>query len=392
MRPIHGRVNHSPMDDGRIIPPVRPSQRPPNPSPEFRPAGAAGYFVWPPVWLGDNRPTFEFLRDTLPRDAGDFFKEFEAEVQRCELGQNVVVRMHRDGLVVFDFRAAVGRLDPGPRDYNGSNRFVLRQQLLNAHNACLMTAVHESLNLALTLATVEYADVLSMGTPESGAAFGAHSRAPYLYLARFPSTYVHDQPLLFDWRMQHRAVAIPAAALTRSCVLLTVAMNHSKEDLIELVDLWQRSCASYSAMNFALSVVLAWTVCEVLLDRAWEECVDANRRRAIDGVEIDFIAANRRKTLLGRDYTSAIRIEVLSLLGVLKPELYERCNEARQARNSWLHEVRPINHTVAFRAVETAALMLRERSGVALAFGGGAMGHHEQPEPPNLQLRPPEAV
>lgn len=346
---------------------------------QFAPARASGYFVWPPVWLGD-RPSLEFMMKTLPTDAGDFFEKLGAEILRCWVDQGIVVRMHRDGLVVFDFTQAAVRAGPSGRDYNGADRFVMRQQLLNAHVACLATTVLERMHLAIALATVEHADVMSMGTPDSvGAAFGAHSRAPSLVMARFPGSYAPDLPLLHDWRMTFRGSPIAADCLTAACELLATAMRHPEDDLIPIVDIWQRSCASVRAMNYELAVVLAWTVIEAMTDRFWQQYLDANRSRKVGEVEMPFIRGDRLKRLNDREYTAAIRTEILSLTGELESELYQRCTDARQARNSWLHRMKPVGYRAAMSAVETAALLIEKRSTVRFRFAGGTAGYHEQP-------------
>ncbi len=364
-------------DDALALDAARPGT--PLPDPHFAPARASGYFVWPPVWFGD-RPSLDFMMKTLPADAGDFFEGLGAEILRCSVDQDIVVRMHRDGLVVFDFTHATVRTGLLGRDYNGGNRFMLRQQLLNAHVACLATIILERMHLATALATVEHADVLSMGTPDSiGAAFGAHSRAPSLVLARFPVSYAPGLPLLHDWRMTFRAAPVSADCLAAACELLTSAMRHEEDDLIPFVDIWQRSCAAVHAMNYALAVVLAWTVIEAMIDRFWQRYLDANRSRTVEGAEMPFIRADRRKRLNDRQYTAAIRTEILSLTGELDSELYERCADARQARNFWLHDMKPVSYQAAMNAVATAALLIEKRSSVRLRFAGGGAGYHEQP-------------
>lgn len=142
---------------------------------------------------------------------------------------------------------------------------------------------------------MEHADVLSMGTPDSiGAAFGAHSRAPSLVLARFPVSYAPSLPLLHDWRMTFRGSPVSADRLAAACHLRTNATRHAEDDLIPFLDIWQRSCAAVHAMNNALAVVLAWTVIEAMIDRFWQRYLDVDRSRTVEGAEWSSDTPGRR--------------------------------------------------------------------------------------------------
>ena len=189
------------------------------------------------------------------------FNEMAEEVVRSDLDQGVTLRAHRDGLMLFDFRAATPRTGPVNRHYNDpdiATRSLARAQLLNAHAACVSTAVLGLMNFAIQPASVTTRDVLSFGNPDSpSVAFGANPISMQLYLARFSTTYSSTFGTAGDWRLVNRSMAMSVDTVRASADLLTSIMRHSDEDLVPLVDLLQRSCTAIGDNNYPLAVVLA---------------------------------------------------------------------------------------------------------------------------------------
>ena len=131
-------------------------------------------------------------------------------------------------------------------------------QLLNAHAACVSTAVLGLMNFAIQPASVTTRDVLSFGNPDSpSVAFGANPISMQLYLARFSTTYSSTFGTAGDWRLVNRSMAMSVDTVRASADLLTSIMRHSDEDLVPLVDLLQRSCTAIGDNNYPLAVVLA---------------------------------------------------------------------------------------------------------------------------------------
>lgn len=89
---------------------------------------------------------------------------------------------------------------------------------------------------------------------------------------------------------------------------------------------------------------MAWGIIEKLLQRRWQDHIDSNRERQIDGVKVPFINVERKdKITQSRDFGASVISEVLSLAGFLPFKLYEELETTRKARNYWLCGLRPIS-------------------------------------------------
>ena len=105
------------------------------------------------------------------------------------------------------------------------------------------------------------------------------------------------------------------------------------------------------------------------MQRLWNRYVDENRLRQVAGTEVVFINSDRRDKLIkSRDFTPSVISEILSLTNRLPFELYQEISKVRQARNEWLHDLRPVSRDDASRAVKTAEQMLSLVDKVDLAL------------------------
>lgn len=345
--------------------------------PPSAPARASGYYIWPAVWIGERVTDTEFAT-FLPIAT----QRMADEVLRVAVEQDIYVRAYRDGLVMFDFTTATPCPEFPARDFNHAIvavRSLARVQLLNAHLACLSTATANVMQLSFQPSTVTTRDLLSFGDPdEQSLAFGSHSLATPLYLARFPSTYPQTLPNHADWRVIHRLV-LSRETIGASFSLLRSLMSYAREDLLPLADLIQRAGAAVTDNNYPLAVFLGWSACEVVLARLWRDYLGTNRDRIVDGAAIPFIRGRRRERLLSdRDYSASHRLEMLSLVDALPHALYQDCDAVRHARNGWLHELTPVSREIAVQALNAATAIVAHRSGIELRLPCTS-GFHEQP-------------
>jgi hypothetical protein len=109
-----------------------------------------------------------------------------------------------------------------------------------------------------------------------------------------------------------------------------------------LADLAMRSSAAHDDQDFDPSLIQSWALVERLLTTLWERYIAEHRTIEIDETQTAFINVGRREFLRGRDFTASVVAEVLSLLGQLSLDLYERVGPVRRARNRWIHALEPV--------------------------------------------------
>jgi len=98
---------------------------------------ATGYYLRPPVWIG---------APPIGADGNTNLARMRDEVYRISLPNNITARVLREGLFVFDFSTWVSgqaqqTADPGVAIDRWSAAKLQRASVLNAHLACLYTAM-----------------------------------------------------------------------------------------------------------------------------------------------------------------------------------------------------------------------------------------------------------
>jgi hypothetical protein len=193
-------------------------------------------------------------------------------------------------------------------------------------------------------------------------------RAWDLMRTRDPQTYAEGLPNSADWRLRGRNETIEVGTVQESCELLDALFQHSESDeVLNLADLYLRSCKANEDANPSLSLVTAWTIIENLLQQLWDRYIEDNRTRDINGASVQFINRERKQRLEdGRNFSAAVVSEILSMTNYLPFELYQELSVVRKARNDWVHYLRPVSYDKAERAVKAAEKMIDLVKGVSL--------------------------
>jgi hypothetical protein len=339
-------------------------------------SNAAAYYVWPLVWIGsvpDNVHVSVGQGEMPPPLVLD---QLEEAIVTVELSHGIRARAHRDGLLVFDFSewAPYRDASPAERRFEDLAKLVLRRvALMNAHVACLLTALLRDQNLGLRATALSPASIFPMHPYEQPQTVGLPDpRLGHVYGARYPSTYGAHAPMVLDWRISGRLL-IETATIESSFVQLESMLNGEDPDrTIALADLLVRAVAAYSDHDYSQALITAWTVIESLLQEQWGTYVQANRERTVDGERVSFINAGRKKRLTeDRDITASLVSELLSILDRLPIATYHKVSEVRVARNKWIHDLVPAAASTAQLAIESAADMLRLLGHADLAFSTG---------------------
>jgi hypothetical protein len=322
---------------------------------------AAAYYVWPLVWLGTPPENMYAVTETGAGVADIDPAQLAEVVADADLPQGLRVRAYRDGMFLFDFSewAPMPSVDPSgsPAPFEELSKMVLRRVgLLNAHLLCFHDAVAEHQELGLGLNALSPSLILptSFEAPEGVSL--PDQRIAHIHSARYESTYAPGLLYRADSRVSMR-IPVGSPAVDGSFSRLSeILSSPDSERIITLLDLLARSGSAYSAHDFNVCLVIAWTVSESLLQELWDHYLRENRED-VDGTVV--INGDRRSFLAGAEVTARITSEFLSLLGELPFDLYQDLNSARQARNKWVHELRPVSYTVAAEAMTTAERMLK---------------------------------
>jgi len=132
---------------------------------------------------------------------------------------------------------------------------------------------------------------------------------------------------------------------------------------------YQFACRSVE-MRFGESIAIGWTVCEQLVSEEWKELLfstDASRSKETK------MSRDRKKKLLGRDYTASVMVEMLELHGKLTGALYKNLEMAHRARNNWAHDM-AVPTGADIWACQQAIQELLSRKGVQLWLQTGFRG------------------
>jgi hypothetical protein len=287
-----------------------------------------------------------------------------------EVGNAVRLRVHRDGMFVFELSkwAPLPSDDPSVTTFGELSAAVMRRvRLLNAHLGCLYTALLQRHNTALQPTELTPALILPMSSyDEPSAGMGLpDSRVAHLYMARYPGSYSALHPPHFDSRLG-RVVVIDNATVHESCRLLCAILAHDRSDsLLTFAELLLRSAAAYADHDFSISLIFSWAVTEALLNELWDRYLDEVADQPGDGDAI-FMSSDRRKKLRGAEMTASMMSEMLSVQGRLPFDLFRSVSLVRTARNKWMHEIRPVPREHADTGLAVAERLLQLVEGVQL--------------------------
>ena len=119
-------------------------------------------------------------------------------------------------------------------------------------------------------------------------------------------------------------------------------------NLIKLVALLNRGVVSIRGAAFDIALISFWAVIESTMKDLWSHFLIEKT-----------LPKKRREFLTGRDITASIMSENLNLHGIIDEQLYSAVSEARKSRNKFMHELKPIDPGVCYRAFNTAKELIR---------------------------------
>jgi hypothetical protein len=328
----------------------------------------SGYFRIPAIWIGEKPPEEEAL--CLNPSI------HHATAIRGTLRCGIEVRVQRNGFFAFDFakcELAPPVTIPGrvalndvpmklPRaHYEAENRaaehIVLRSQIMNVHQACLMTAGaqdgHRPSMMGHPLHSREMYAAMDIDQPQHYAITPEQPRS----LAEA----VLDNAYSIDLKKPYRRRAVKVEVIERSLEMLDEILCKKDPRLVQLIHAYYVAAIRGRDTYRGEALVLAWSVCEQLLSVLWETMIEEFKSAASSRMNKD-----RRKKLDGRDYTASVVIEILELNGKLDQELYSHLETARQARNRWAHKFVAPTLGEIHSCMRSAEIMFRKFLGIDL--------------------------
>jgi hypothetical protein len=146
--------------------------------------------------------------------------------------------------------------------------------------------------------------------------------------------------------------------------LLNAAQRIFGNEFTVVLSLFQLASYHYQSHQFATSHLLAWAICEQVLNNMWNEYQDGASSRQGGGTKI---SKKRSELLNGRDFTASIVTQILSLAGVIDDELLTKLDTARKNRNAFAHSLKVIDESAAQQAMIVASDLLSLRLGQAVS-------------------------
>ena len=236
--------------------------------------------------------------------------------------------------------------------------FVRRVSLMNAHVACLHTAL-----LGLDEMVIDVTALTpNLVFPMSGYEASRPVTLPTTWLAevwaaRDLSSYDHvHEPMQRDWRLR-RGEVVNKATVERSFEMLGELLSNEHADrLVPLSELLVRSAAAYREHDYSQALILAWAVIEAVMQEAWGAYLDDNHTRIVDGTEASFITPARKKRLEGMN--ASLMTEMLSIVDRIPHQLYKDIDRVRGQRNKWIHDLGPVSADDASLSLSAAQHMI----------------------------------
>lgn len=334
-----------------------------------------GYFRIPAVWIG-SAPA-----NPVTETGMSLGRQIAYSVtMSCGIDAYAM----RNGLFLFDFlRSRIGEVVriPGyerpatlpytpPRTHmlaeaKAAQVGLLRAQIMNVHQACLISSEcvvkRRSAAMGFPITAWSTLESISIAHPVSyhDDMEGVHALAMNVLDGKYAAAFA-----------PHQRRVLEVDVVAHSFSLLDHVLSLEGGRYIPIVEAaYQSACRSVEHRS-GESLAIGWTACEQMVSEEWKlllESSDAGR-----GEEAK-ITRDRKKKLLGRDYTASVMVEMLELHGRLTETLYKNLEMARKARNNWAHDM-TVPKSTEVLACQRAIQELLARKGIQLWLQPGFRG------------------
>lgn len=300
-----------------------------------------GYFRIPAVWIGSAPAS--------PRvETGMALGRQIAYEKKLSCGIDAYAM--RNGLFLFDFLrsriAGVVRVPgyerPSTLPYTPPKAHaeagakaekvgLLRAQIMNVHQACLISSefVVMRRSAAMGFPITAWSTLHSIGiahpVPYHDDVEDVHALAMNVLDGKYAAAFTPTQRRVLE-----------VGVVAHSFESLDHILNLESGRYIPIVEAAYQSVCRSVEHRAGESLAIGWTACEQLISNEWKQLLDSSdSNRTADSK----LTRDRKKKLLGRDYTASVMVEMLELHGRLTEKLYKNLEVARKARNNWAHDM-----------------------------------------------------
>jgi hypothetical protein len=316
-----------------------------NTSNNLRDSDCAGFYHWPPLWIGT--PSVEQGADLTPA-------LMNAEVFSSNLACGVRLKVSKQGFFVFDFaqwEPGSAALAKGPLA-NWEERVFVRMRFMNLFLACFYTSIRRMQKRTSPKLFIDYTTYV--------AARSFALNPWHVQCDSRQASVIHDAE---EWHLKFKptCMTVPENVLQAAVDLSDAAMVQDARDVATLAELLLHAFYLHESGKYEASHVTAWTIKERCLHELWKTHLrELDNQHTTAGGEEKFINSERKQKLTGRDFTASIISEFLSLSGILPFDKYKLASHVRQTRNDWLHKLHTIDRADAAEAIVLAQFLLRE--------------------------------
>ena len=276
----------------------------------------------------------------------------------------LTVRISRDGLVLLRFLNVPGYLEApevmskpkSPQQDNANAHIKFRApyaEAMNAFLACLSGTLKRTeypLNLGhiATNQVQEAKNDFSLGVTRS-IKTGNHIEARFPYGYHFPP---HGDSRNF------RTNLIELDTLKSAAANLNLLVREKSETAIKLAAMFTLSVSSYEEHDFSRSLITSWAIIENILNSLWKALMRESNPP---------IQGKRKEKWNGSNFTISIKIEMLSMAGMLSEAEYGLVDKARVDRNNWIHALADVTFNSAHSSCFAASVLFQRVYNVPLA-------------------------
>lgn len=317
-----------------------------NPPNNLRDSDCAGFYHWPPLWIGT--PPVEQRADLTPT-------LMNAEAFSGDLACGVRLKVSKQALFIFDFadwEPASGALAKDPLHHNWEKRVFARMRFMNLFLACFYTSMYRVQEMSSEKLYIDYTTYLA------ARSFALNPRQ--MECDSRQSSVIRDAEE-FHMKVRPFRKTVPENILQTAVDMTNTAIAKKFDDTTTLADLLLHAFFLHESGKYEASHITAWTIAEKCLNELWKTYLcELNKQHTASGTEGRFMNSARKAKLTGRDFTASIISEGLSLSGILPFDKYELTSRVRKKRNDWLHDLGAIDGLDAAEAIGLAQFMLRK--------------------------------
>ena len=306
-----------------------------------RDSNCAGFYHWPPIWIGANSEQIDSADTTGPNT------EVYGHTLRC----GVKVKASIKGVFVFDFSNWPCGMAATTPSWEGP--VVARMRFMNLFLACFYSSVYKNTRQTMDKMFIDYSTyAFARQVDLNPFGFGCDTRqAAVIRVNEIEHETRRPWHLLVSMDIVSEAIDLTDAALVTQ-----------SNDAAILGELLLHAFELHDSGKYEASHISAWTIVERCMNQIWHSHLDnAERKHANCLIDTDekFINSDRRKKLTGRDFTASVVSEILSLSDLLPFKQYRLTCDVRQTRNDWLHKLRAIDRSDSGKAISLARFMLQ---------------------------------